>query len=150
MKLNEVFQHPYPWKWSYKSKDDGASAQFVANDNNNVYMEFAHDGNNQWEIDFAREDLSAPFGNNVKADITGQGDAFRIFATLKEIIQAFIKYQDPDVLVFTAHENSRKDLYKSILPKLATLVNMDYDIKVPTLDPRIKGEPHHLFYLIKK
>ena len=152
MKLNEVFEQAYPWKWDHKS-NTSMTAEFVTDADTTVYVEFSYDGDGQWEVDFGREETTQAWNRRdkaVSAKITGQGDAFRIYATLIDMIQDFVRHQDFDALVFTAHETSRKDLYKRILPKLAKLVDMDYKIVVPKLDPRIKREPHHLFYLVKK
>ena len=59
-------------------------------------------------------------GRNVsREDITGTGDAVAVFSTIAAIIENFVKKFKPEGLYFSAKEQSRVKLYRS-LAKLIT------------------------------
>ena len=150
MKLNEVFQNAYPWKWDYFS-DTSATAEFVTRDGNTVYAEFEYEGEEQWSFSFGREATTTDRDKHVSSMVTGQGDAYQIYATVKEMIQDFLtteEGQNVAILYFSAHEPSRKKLYKRMLPQLAKLVKMDY--KISHGDPDKSGVFTSEFALTKR
>ncbi len=128
MKLNEVFQHAYPWKWTHES-NTSVTAEFVTDAENIVYVEFEYEGEDQWSFSFAREATAPNYRDKtVSSTITGQGDAYKIFATVKEVLQEFTNIHDFRIIYFTAHEPSRQRLYAKMLPQLAQSVNLDFKI----------------------
>ncbi len=126
MILDEVFQQAYPWKWTQNSKDF-VEAHFELDGGGEVILDIEHfKSSATWDLEFSRKG-EGDVGDADKygsGHTTGQGDAFRIFATVKEIIQAFVKEHNPNRIVFAGHESNRQKLYSRMLPKIAALVNM--------------------------
>ena len=133
MLLNEVLKAPYKYKWSKVGKDN--LAVFMPTDDkvdpNKVsnglimvtFMDYKID-----DIDI--EDYSAPpelsgkpavdinFTKGGSIKLTGEGDAFRIMATVLSAIEDYVKKKNVRILTFTAKEKSRRKLY-SRLAKMA-------------------------------
>lgn len=117
--LTEAFDKPYNYRVTYKSKDTFL-AKFETDEGDEV--QFAADryddpeDNEVWEIYFER---------NYAVDKTGGGDAMRIFATVIQIIQDFIKQMDPEQMTFSAlkgeqrtkEKDSREKLYSRLIKK---------------------------------
>lgn len=126
MLLTEVFQQPYPWKWTKEHKDF-VEAHFSLDDGGEIFVDIEYFRDSAtWDLEFSRKGESE-VGNVDKYGAgftTGQGDAFRVFATMKEIIQSFVRKHNPTRIVFAANETNRQKLYSRMLPKLAALVNM--------------------------
>ena len=76
--------------------------------------------------------------------ITGEGDPYRIFATVAEIIIATAKEHDPSSIGFSADEESRIKLYQRMSPILARKLNMDL-----TVEP-VSGDDSMYFEFTKK
>ena len=74
-----------------------------------------------WEIHFHKDDDQADDDVEAHSGITGTGDAFRVFATVFEIIKDIIKYGKPEILSIKskADEPSRTKLYKRLAKKFA-------------------------------
>lgn len=135
MKLNEVFQKSYPWEWSHTiDHGDEYQAKFTPEDGQTITADFgAYEGgrDKKWSFEFYRETggtypTISGDAKHVTGKISGQGDAFRIFATLKEIFAEFVNIEDPFTIDFTATEPTRQALYSKLLPKLARELGMDY------------------------
>jgi hypothetical protein len=71
-----------------------------------------------YEIGFVRGDSS---------DITGEGNALEIFATVYAILKDFMKRKKPTHVFFSAKEASRKKLYKVLSRKLAKELKMNFE-----------------------
>lgn len=148
MKLNEIFEQAYPWKWTVKQQAR-LTAEFTPDDGGKVATEIMYKGEGQWSFEFSREDDSSY--RFMSTNITGQGDAFRIFATIIEMIQSFVSEYDPHYLYFTAHEPSRQRLYRQLLPRIAKSVGMEYKTyEQADWDEHQNEGPVHEFVLIKR
>ena len=71
--------------------------------------------NNAWWVEFTRND---------KYDLTGEGDAMRIFATVLKLTQDFIKKENPKYIEFSSSKlrdpgESRNKLYDRMVKKYA-------------------------------
>lgn len=139
--LTETFNSPYPVEVVKLDKKFGVP-RYQANvklpDNSDMKIIFMkvpqhHNvempGHNQWEVEFTRDG---------SLGITGEGDAFRVFATAIEAIRQFIKLEKPSSLIFSAtkdldnddvgNEESRAKLYKRMVTRFANTVGYDVDI----------------------
>ena len=79
---------------------------------------FLDEDDNSWEIVFSR-------GREVT--VTGQGNAYKIFATVVECIKQFIHAKEPGVIIFTADGLSRQRLYRTMVEKLANSLGYKED-----------------------
>jgi hypothetical protein len=109
----EAFDQPYKSKWA-KGEFGDYDILVKLPDGTSLNISFNHEGDNIWHVAFDR-------GHS--QEITGEGDAQRIFATVLTSIQQFIIKQDPDRLYFSASKDvepgqnseSRARLYKEWL-----------------------------------
>jgi hypothetical protein len=117
----EAFDKPYEWK-KVKSEMDGKAYAAKLDGGRKLKVLFEEDFNTVEIIFFVDNEVS----------LTGGGDAFRILATVKEIIEKNIKYLKKFSLVyFTAKtsEKSRIDLYKVFSKMLKKKLKRDFYIQ---------------------
>lgn len=119
MRITEVFDQPYPWKWNDQSSQRQWTASFA-----DVFVIFEVDYDMQWELTFARKGSMA---------VTGEGDQFKIFATVIDIAKDFIKLKRPKVLKFSAEKEdlntkstSRPKLYSAMIRRFASQYGYDF------------------------
>lgn len=89
---SEAFNRPYKTK-SEKSEYGDVDMLAKLPDGTNLSIMFNHGVDNEWQVQFYR---------NNSQEVTGEGDAQRIFATVLNAIQKFIKKQKPQRLTFSA------------------------------------------------
>jgi GNAT superfamily N-acetyltransferase len=124
--ITEAFDRPYAFNWSRGDHGD-YDISVKLPDGSPLNIAFIHEGDNVWHVAFDR-------GHS--QDITGEGDAQRIFATVLTSIQQFIIKQDPDRLYFSASKDvehgqnpeSRARLYERMVHRYAAA--MGYDVVV--------------------
>ena len=97
----EAFNNPYKAKWE-KSEFGDQDALVNLPDGTNLSIMFSHKDNNEWEVEFYR---------NNSQEVTGEGDAQRIFATVLNAMQKFIKKQKPLRLTFAASKVMDPTIY---------------------------------------
>ena len=119
--VNEAFDQPYKLKWekgdygdvdAYAKLDDGNYLSIMFNKGYNQDKEEA------WSVEFFR---------NNSQEVTGEGDAQRVFATVLSAIQTFIKKYKPNKVIFSASKEveqgqnaqSRARLYDSLVQRYA-------------------------------
>jgi hypothetical protein len=122
--LPEVFDKPYKSKWA---KSDYGDVDVLAKlpDGTNLSIMFNHEGDDEWGVEFYR---------NNSQEITGEGDAQKIFATVLNAIQKFVKKHNPEMVKFTAskqvglgqNSQSRANLYDRLVQRYAGA--MGYDV----------------------
>lgn len=153
MRLFEVFEKPHEWRWLFRDHDE-FRAGFAASDGNAVEVflarsdisqggeEWRDEGEFRYQFIDPRSVWEFAFMRDGSEDITGQGDAFRIFTTLAEIVQDFVRSTSPKFIVFRAKaEQSRVRLYTRMLPRLANYLNMEWrHIELP-------GPRHHFILM---
>ena len=124
--ITEAFDRPYAFNW--QRGDHGDYDVFVKlPDGSPLNISFVREGDDGWHVAFDR-------GHS--QDITGEGDAQRIFATVLTSIQQFIIKQDPARLYFSASKDvehgqnpeSRARLYERMVNRYAAA--MGYDVVV--------------------
>jgi hypothetical protein len=119
--VNEAFDQPYRLKWeagdygdidALAKLDDGTYLSIMFNKGYNQDKEEA------WNVEFYR---------NNSQEVTGEGDAQRVFATVLSAIQKFIKKYKPNRVIFSASKEveqgqnaqSRARLYDSLVQRYA-------------------------------
>jgi hypothetical protein len=121
IELTEAFDQPYPIKWekgdhgdidALAQLDDGSYLSIMFNKEQN------EDDEQAWAVEFYR---------NNSQEVTGEGDAQRVFATVLSAIQTFIKKYKPNKVIFSASKEveqgqnaqSRARLYDSLVQRYA-------------------------------
>lgn len=95
--MAESLDSAYPIKWVKKNQElwDG---WFKTSDGHTVRLQLICNGPQSYEVMFAR----STFDRKGSIDVTGEGDEFRIFATVIAMIKDFVDEMRPRVLIFTA------------------------------------------------
>ena len=114
---NEAFDQPYKSK-SKTSEFGDIDVLAKLPDGTNLSIMFNHEGDDEWQVEFYR--------NNSQA-VTGEGDAQRIFATVINAIQKFVKKHKPALVRFSASKDvepgqssqSRVKLYDRLVQRYA-------------------------------
>jgi predicted GNAT family acetyltransferase len=115
--VTEAFDQPYRSKWE-KSEHGDYDALVRLPDGTNLSIMFNNEGDDEWQVEFYR---------NNSQEVTGEGDAQRIFATVLNAIQKFIKKHQPWRLKFSAsktvesgqNSQSRAKLYDRLVQRYA-------------------------------
>jgi len=113
----EAFDQPYS---TDIEKSESGSYDVLAKlpDGSNLSIMFNNEGDDEWQVEFYRSNSQA---------VTGEGDAQRIFATVLNAIQQFIKEHQPKRLTFSASKEvdpgqstqSRSKLYDRLVQRYA-------------------------------
>lgn len=119
--VNEAFDQPYKLKWE-KSEFGDWDALAQLDDGNYLSIMF-----NKEENDEGEEAWVVEFHRNNSQEVTGEGDAQKVFATVLNAIQTFIKKYKPNKLTFSASKEvepgqnaqSRAKLYDSLVQRYA-------------------------------
>ena len=98
--VNEAFDQPYKLKW--EAGDYGDVDAIAKLDDGNYLSIMFNKGYNQdkeeaWNVEFYR---------NNSQEVTGEGDAQRVFATVLSAIQTFIKKYKPNRVIFSASKDN--------------------------------------------
>ena len=114
--VKEAFDQPYPIRWQQSEHGD-YDALATLDDGTYLSIMFNNEGNDEWQVEFHR---------NNSQEVTGEGDAQRVFATVLTAIQAFIKKEQPWRLIFSASKESnmnftqsRANLYSRLVQRYA-------------------------------
>jgi GNAT superfamily N-acetyltransferase len=130
MKITEIitvaFDKPYAFNWSRGDHGD-YDVLVKLPDGSPLNIAFNREGDDGWHVAFDR-------GHS--QEITGEGDAQRIFATVLTSIQQFILKEEPDRLYFSASKDvepgqnptSRARLYERMVRRYAN--SLGYDVVV--------------------
>ena len=121
--LNESFNQPYPIRWE-KSEHGDYDALAKLDDGTYLSIMFNNEGDDEYQIEFHR--------NNSQA-VTGEGDAQRVFATVLNAIQEFLKVEQPWRFIFSASKDvepgqnsqSRANLYNRLIQRYASAWGYD-------------------------
>ena len=119
--VNEAFDQPYPFTWE---KGDHGDLDALAKlpDGTPLSIMF-----NQQLSDEGEESTQVEFYRNNSQEVTGEGDAQRVFATVLTAIQQYIKKRKPLSLTFSASKDvepgqnsqSRANLYDRLVQRYA-------------------------------
>lgn len=119
--VSEGFDQPYPLKWE-KSEYGDVDALAILPDGSPLSIMF-----NKQQDDDGDEIVQVEFYRNNSQEVTGEGDAMRIFATVLTAIQKYIKKYKPARLSFSAakqveqgqNPESRAKLYNRLVQRYA-------------------------------
>jgi len=103
--IAEAFDQPYKGKWE-KSEYGDVDLNTKLPDGTNLSIMF----NNQQD-DEGKEIVQVEFYRNNSQEVTGEGDAQRIFATVLAAIQKYIKKYKPSRLSFSASKATDPTIY---------------------------------------
>jgi hypothetical protein len=101
--MNEAFDQPYKGKWE---KSDYGDVDLNTKLPDGTYLNIMF---NQEYGDEGEEVTQVEFHRNNSQDVTGEGDAQRIFATVLDAIQKYIKKYKPQKLSFSASKSVDMD-----------------------------------------
>ena len=112
--LTEAFNQPYKLKWE-KSDYGDYDALAKLDDGTHLSIMFNNEYKKNWMVEFYR---------NNSQQVTGEGDAQRIFATVLHAIGQFIKKKKPTSIFFSAVKEddptgSRAKLYDRLVQRYA-------------------------------
>ena len=115
--VTETFDQPYKSQWETSDYDD-VDVLAKSPDGTNISINFHNFGGDYWHVEFHRNHGQA---------VTGEGDAQRIFATVLQTIQKFVKKYKPRILEFAASKDvepgqssqSRAKLYDRLVQRYA-------------------------------
>ena len=123
--MTEAFDQPYAIQWTKINGDWHATADL--DDGSELVVLFMSQGDNQWMVEFERDE---------NMEITGEGDAPRVFATVLMAMRQFIAKRKPAMLNFSAEKEddptgSRARLYDRMVQRYIsgtgyTLTRQDY------------------------
>ena len=124
--ISEAFDQPYNIRWSQGDHGD-YDAYAELDDGTGLEIAFLDQQHNSWMVDFFRDNST---------EITGDGDAYRVFATVLTAMREFIVKQQPAKINFSAEKNddptgSRASLYDRMIQRYITgtgynLTRQDY------------------------
>ena len=120
--VTEAFDQPYPMKWEKSEADDSMDALVKLPDGSNLSIMFNMDYDEEGE-----EVVQVEFWRNNSQEVTGEGDAQRVFATVLSAIQQYIKTHKTKRLSFSAskevepgqNSQSRANLYDKLVQRYA-------------------------------
>lgn len=135
--LEKIFKSPLPYnisiqsdsviaKWEVPATDKTPAVQYrfeaeKAEGSLQFFQMADFDVGKSWDIGFEASSLRRnSFG------ITGTGSAFRIFATVLEIMKEFISSKNPKMFHFSAEESSRVKLYDKFAKQIKKLANYHF------------------------
>jgi pyrimidine deaminase RibD-like protein len=117
--INEGFDQPYPLTWE-KNEYDDVDALAKLPDGSPLSIMFNKDQDNDGE-----EIVQVEFYRNNSQEVTGEGDAMRVFATVLTAIQQYVENYKPAKLFFSASKQveqgqnaeSRAKLYDRLVQR---------------------------------
>ena len=95
--LDEAFDQPYPMAWEKSEADDSMDALARLPDGSNLSIMFNMEYDEEGE-----EVIQVEFHRNNSQEVTGDGDAQKVFATVLSAIQQFIVKYTPLKIYFSA------------------------------------------------
>jgi hypothetical protein len=116
---------------TWEHQDDAHDALVKLPDGSNLSIMFSSDydgnGEEEWVVEFWR---------NNSQEVTGEGDAYRIFATVMEAIKQFVQAEEPDKIRFSATKDtesgdrnlSRSNLYNTMVRRYASALGYNAEI----------------------
>jgi hypothetical protein len=103
--VNEGFDQPYPVKWE---KGEYGDVDALATLSDGTYLSIMFNTQQGGE---GEEVVQVEFYRNNSQEVTGEGDAMRIFATVLTAIQQYIKKYKPSKLSFSASKQIDPTVY---------------------------------------
>lgn len=124
--VSEAFNQPYPITWEHGEESHDALVTLPDGTNLSIMfnLEYGDYGADEWQVEFWR---------NNSLEVTGEGDAQRVFATVLNAIQQFIQKEHPWRIIFSAKQEiepgkynpSRSKLYIAMVRRYANALGYD-------------------------
>jgi len=130
--LDEAFDKPYKFRKQELYKGY-IVYRFIADDKSEIDVLFKEneisDDESTWDVTFER---------GGSTEVTGEGDAMRVFATVIDVLKDFTKKEKPQELTFSAEKpawavdagkgqkGSREKLYKKLVQRYAGRMGYKY------------------------
>ena len=118
MILDEILDKPLPWKLMFSGSEEWQASIKLDSASEIRFTAHTEKEDGPWFISFSEnwEDEGKELSTY---DKTGRGREFSIFASLKEVIFAFLKAKNPAVIKYEADkvDHSRASVYKRLFIK---------------------------------
>lgn len=138
MIINEVLSNSYKWNWIRKPSiyESHIQGKFTTNDGSTLILEITKGSN--YLISFHKINKNAKGGT---FSATGEGDQYRILATIFEMIIEFVTAVRPDHFQFISNKSEydydtkkekqtgRSKLYMALSRKFASKYNYSFQVK---------------------
>jgi hypothetical protein len=137
--LAEAFNQPYPWHWHTRDVDRRWTVNF-----NDVEVVIRRTFGDTWDVAFSR---------NNRKEVTGEGDQFKIFATVIDILGVFVKQRKPSIVTFSAEKDdggntgSRSKLYSAMVKRFAAQYGYTTNETSSSYD---EDDPGYVEYTLKR
>lgn len=116
MRINEIYDNPAAWKWSFRGSEEVVAKFTVGSVLYQFYAEANYRRPTEWEIEFKD---SAGKSHEDQYGVTGAGNAGVVMATVLDIMKKFlVEHKDIKILTFSAEEKSRQKLYAHVVRRL--------------------------------
>jgi hypothetical protein len=113
--VTELFKSDgFELHWNDQEDPDEVSATAYDRQGRSIDISFFTLKTGTVEIDFRR-------GGSVK--VTGKGDAASVLTTVLQAVITYVKKYNPEFLVFSANEASRRSLYSAMVNRIAGSMN---------------------------
>jgi hypothetical protein len=143
--LTELLNTVQQWEWLDKGPTTYQALFSIEGRKYQVIFEYRSEGGEDY-YEFTFKLLGAD-GNGY--GITGTGNELTVFATVLDILKAFVKLRPENRIVFAAKEESRKKLYGRLLSQLATRLpgytSAPYGDDMYVIAPDYKNRKQQLF-----
>lgn len=106
-------QSSYKLKWDNEFGPKEIHAKAYDKQGNYINIDFVPNGKNMVGLEFSRND---------SFDITGGGDASRVFGTVIQAINKYLEGYRPKYFVFSAKDSNRYSLYQRLVNRFASSV----------------------------
>jgi hypothetical protein len=131
--VNETFNKPYSITWE-KSEYGDYDALATLDDGTYLSISFEH---------VSPYEVAVSFWRNNSQEVTGEGDAQRVFATVLAAVQQFLKQEQPANISFSAVKEddpsgSRSKLYSKLVQRYAA--NWGYQARSFEHDDKVEFE----------
>jgi hypothetical protein len=115
MLIRELFEPGKKWQWEFTGSEEAIATFHVGEV---PYMFHAYGSEGVWEAEFKRD--GTKLSRAQKFGLTGTGNSAEVMGSVVDIMRAFLaKYQDRiETLIFSAKEDSRRDLYARMVKRL--------------------------------
>ena len=110
--LHELLNSKYEWPGLRHESDSLYTTEFLDSEERVVVVNFSK-WNGVWSVEFYRDG---------SFEMTGAGDAIKVFSTVLDIIKEFTESVDPDFITFYAksYEESRVKFYRRCAKKISS------------------------------
>lgn len=127
IEIVEAFSTPYPMTWEHGDGSHDALVKLPDGTNLSIMFNQNYEIEGSWQVEFWR---------NNSQDVTGDGDAQRVFSTVLSAIQKFIQTEDPNEIEFSAQKDtdmgernlSRSSLYTRLVKRYASTWGYRVDV----------------------